>query len=254
MNKITNYHIGKLEYILTITGSVASIISVLILLFHDKSKAIFALIFVILFLTILIIRIFILIKNYFKLNYPNEIIKISTSYKYITNNDGTMITYEVYKTIQSKTIMLNEHEHRYDWSGTEEPVIESDLQEIMEKIKGGKNKYGKVKLRFKEPLLYNEIGIVHIKMICNDSNKKSRPYLESRVEEPTKMVQFQTILKHKNNEYKLPARLLKRKIHSEKPEEYQNIGSVEFDIYTKSYSHTLLTPEIGYFYKLEWDK
>jgi len=254
MNKITNYHIGKVEYFLTIAGSVASVLSVLSLLLYDKTNAILALIFVILFLVCILFRILIFFKNYFNFNYPNKLIKIATSYKYVTNNDGTMITYEVYKTVQSKTTLLNEHTHRYDWSGTEEPTIDSDLQEIVKKIKGGKRDYGLVTLRFKEPLLYNEIGIIHIKMICDDSDKKSKPYLESRVEEPTKMIQFETILKHKPNDYNEPAKLSRKKIESEKPDEYRYIRSVDFDNSTKSYSYILVSPDIGYFYKLEWIK
>lgn len=53
---------------------------------------------------------------------------------------------------------------------------------------------------------------------------------------------------------KMPAKLLKKPIESVIPAEYKQYGSVPFDQQSKSYQHCMTDPEIGFYYRLEWEK
>lgn len=47
---------------------------------------------------------------------------------------------------------------------------------------------------------------------------------------------------------------MRKKINPKKPEDYEEIDIVSFDSSTKSYDHTLLDPDVGYYYKLLWER
>jgi len=238
---------------LAIVASVASIISLVILIFNDSYKALIALIFLISVILILFVLVCIILKNYLKQAFPSGYAKISTINRYETK-DAKKITYEVYKHIQCKKAFLTEYDHGFDWTGSKLPKISSNLEIGTPDISKNINDYDKIHLQFEKPLLYNEIGIVHLRMDLDDSNQKSSPHIEIRVSEPTSMIQFQVILKYKPNKYNKDAVLMRKKIDQKKPEDYKDIDIVSFDRSTKSYDHTLLDPDVGYYYKLLWER
>ena len=247
MNDFFRSAFGCIEYFVTITGSIASIISLLTLTFQDKINAIFALFFIIVFLVLLLLRALL-----FKFKHPSGAIKISTLNKYVTEN-GKNICYEVRKHIQSKKFVLRHYHHKFKWSGSNEPKIFSDLQEVLLTTRGNNIEYDEIKLKFKKPLFYNEIGLIHLKMDLDDSDNKSKPYLAIKVEEPTKMIQFQCVLKYKPDGYDNKARLYRYKINSPIFSE-STIKKVNFDLITKSYDETVYNPDVGYYYVLKWEK
>lgn len=240
--------------ILTIVSSFASIIALLMGVLDSYSKIIIVLLFLSCVCLLILTRFFLAFKQYLKIAYPSGYVKISTINRYATD-DGNKILYEVYKHIQCKKAILTDYYHGFDWTGSQDPKITSDLQKVSKDlIKNNNGDYDKIHLQFKRPLLFNEIGIVHLKMDIDDSDRLSSPYIEIKVSEPTSMIQFQVILKYKSHDHSKSALLSRKKINSKKAEKYSKIKSVSFDSCTKSYDFTYLSPEVGYFYKLSWER
>ncbi|GHT35176.1 hypothetical protein FACS189434_12570 [Bacteroidia bacterium] len=115
-------------------------------------------------------------------------------------------------------------------------------------------KTDKVLLKLKKPIYYNQNCIIHFKTECDDTDKKSMPYVASRVEKETDIIHFRIILKHKPNEFDSNAILERELISSEIRVGYEKIKEIPFDKITKSYEYHLLAPETGYFYRIRWEK
>jgi hypothetical protein len=244
----------KPESLLTIIGSISSVLAIIILAFKDVHKANVALILFAIFLIVMIIRGFVFFKNYLKCSYPKGFSKISALYRY-TTLDAKFIEYETYKHIQCKAPFLTEHKHGFHWTGDKEPIISSNLQTVnINIIKGGNDDYDGVCLKFKNPLLFNEIGLVHIFMQLDDRNQISKTYLDSKIIEPIQMIQFFVELMYKPNDYNESARILRKSFKSNIPCQYEQIEKIDFDQRSKSYRHTLINPEVGYFYRIEWNR
>ena len=236
-----------------LAAGIASIISVFYLLFKDKTNGIIAVIAFVLFLISIIVLLWVTINKLIKTDYPQDYKKIIVFVSYETE-DGVKGKFEVFKVIQAKKLVLDRVEHCYKWSGSKEPTISSDLQEIREKIPSSSDDYDKAILVLKKPLAYNETGTIHFKADTDDVDRKALPYLDHKVDTEMNAISFRVTLKYKDNNYAKPAKLLKKPIKSNSPVGYKEIRSVAFDKESKSYQYNLLNPEIGYFYRLEWEK
>lgn len=105
----------------------------------------------------------------------------STFVKYETL-DGNMITYEAYKLIQAKKPILTELDYSFKWTGSHLPIISSDLQDVTNIVdENDATKYDRAILKFKKPIYYNQNCVIHFKAILDDTDKKSKPYVCSRV-------------------------------------------------------------------------
>lgn len=236
-----------------VVAGIASIVGVLYLLFNDKVNGIIALSIFVLFLISVIVLLWFTINKLIKTDYPQDYKKIIVFTSYETE-DGVKGKFEVFKVIQAKKLVLDKIEHCYKWSGSKEPVVSSDLQEIGKKIPSSSDDYDKAILILKKPLSYNETGTIHFKAEIDDVDGKALPYLDHKVDTDMNAINFRVTLKYKDNNYAKPALLLKKPIKSNTPIGYKEISSVPFDKESKSYQYNLLNPEIGYFYRLEWEK
>ncbi len=176
--------------------------------------------------------------------------------KYETEEDGTHINFETYRHIQNKQFVMTGYDHKFKWTGSIPPVISSKLQSVKDHIiKGEEGQYDAIRLELKKPIFYNEFAMIHIQALLDDTNKQSQPYVEFRVDYPIQMLHFRVILKHKTSEFKTPAILKRKKInHQIGGQAYAEIKSVSFNRDCKTYEYHLIEPEIGYFYRLEWEK
>lgn len=134
------------------------------------------------------------------------------------------------------------------------PVISSELQEIKHLTFSDTNQYDKAVLLLKRPLKFNETATVHFKAVTDDFDNKAQPYLDYKVNSDINVIHFRVTLKNKDENYSKPAKLLKKPIESVIPAEYEQYGSVPFDQQSKSYQHCMTDPEIGFYYRLEWEK
>ncbi|RTY77488.1 hypothetical protein EKL97_15365 [Flavobacterium sp. LS1P28] len=169
--------------------------------------------------------------------------------------DGNIITYETYKLIQSKKPILTEMEYSFKWTGTHLPKITSDLQDVVNIVdEQDVTKYDKALLKFRKPIYYNQNCVVHFKAELDDVDKKSLPHVETRVLNEIDIVHYRIILKHKPLEYNQNAILQKCKINSNVSSSFEKIREIPFDTLTKSYEYHLLNPEIGYYYRISWER
>ena len=209
----------------------------------------------VLFLIAILIKIFLVINKYVEVKNPKGYLKNSTFVKYSTN-DGRKIFYQVYRNIQCKKPILTEYEYGYKWSGTRPPKISSTMQEIGAIVGANKDghEYDKVVLKFKTPILYNQMATVNFNAELDDSDNKSLPHVENKVEDHIQIIHIRIELKHKKASFNKPAKLLKRAISSDVSEDFVEVESIPFDRGTKSYEYHLINPEIGYFYRIRWEK
>jgi hypothetical protein len=63
-------------------------------------------------------------NRFSKQHYPSGYLPISSFNRY-TTLDGKRIQYEVHRHIQVKTAYMKSFEHRFQWTGTKDPVVSS---------------------------------------------------------------------------------------------------------------------------------
>ena len=235
---------------ITFIASLASIAGLIIAILNKTYAVFIALGILILFLSIVLLKFFSVVNRFLLQKTENGFHKFANYVRYSTN-DGKHISYVLQKYIQAKVLMINEHVHKFHWSGTCEPIITSSLQEFVAFNRTPKGEYDEVILRFKTPLTYNDFAIVHIKMELDDSDNKSEPYCEQAVKEPLQLLDFRIELRHL--EQNPDAKILKKKLGAPFSE-YEILGYVKFDINSRCYEHSEFNPHVGYSYRIEWNK
>lgn len=233
-------------------AGLASIIGLAILALSDQTNAIIALSFLCFSLATLLICIIYALHSFIKKENGNNHLKVSVFTKFETL-DKTHSVFETYRVIQSKSLVLSEIEQKFKWSGSRLPIVSSKFQTVKDVITE-KQDYDKAILSFKKPLLYNETGVVHFKAETDDYDGTAKPHLDYRVESPINIIHYRVILKHKDSDFNTPAEILRKPIHSKHPVDYEKIGTIAYDERAKSYEYYLTDPEVGYFYRLQWEK
>lgn len=230
----------------------ASIVSVLFLVFSDEANALIALAFFCLFLLITLFSILRVLQMFVRKENERDHKKVSVFTTFETL-DETHSRFETYRVIQSKRLVLSEVDQNFKWSGSKMPRLSSDLQTIrMVQTKDGD--YDKAVLVLKRPLVYNETCTIHFRAEMDDFDGKAQPHLDYRVDMSLSIIHFRVILRHKGDEFARPAKVLRRRVQCEHPADYEEIGSVAFDKRSRSYQYNLIDPEVGYYYRLTWEK
>lgn len=179
---------------------------------------------------------------------------ISSYIKYSTD-DGENISFENHRVIQVKCSLMQIFDMGFKWTGNKSIQITSELQDV-QRIKSNENEeeYDSAVLALRKPALYNETIVIHFKSKMNDADRISVPKVGIAVTSPVEFVQFTVSLKYKDDNFNKTAKVQRRKINSQTPNEYATIGSVTFDKISKQYEYSLVNPEPGYFYHLIWDR
>lgn len=250
--------------ILTIIGSIASIVGIVIALLSDKDKAIIALICVVVALLVVVACIVRYIKHYIEQEHSyldrfieqehnEDFLKLSffTTFKQI---DNTHSEYDGYRLIQSKRPVLKEVPWAFKWTGSKLPEISSTLQDCNGQINPSANDYDKVILKFRKPLKYNETAVLHFHAKMDDIDGKAQPHLDVKIESPFSMVHYRVVLCNKADDFKSNAKFMRMPIQCGTPSKYETLETIPFDPLTHSYEHVLTNPEVGYYYRLEWEK
>lgn len=243
----------RLPAILTIISSIASILGLIIIGCSDTVGIIIALSFFCLSLSSILIAIIIVLFSFVKKSHKFPYEKVSAFTKYETE-DGINILHETYSVIQSKRIILTEYKQGFKWSGSKPPEIESHLQKVERIISNDGYSYDYVLFKLNKPLIFNETGVIHFQAKMSDVDGAAKPYLDFKVEKPTNIIHYRVILKQKPNGYNQPAKFLRKKIDTEISSNYKVTDSVPFDEKSKSYEYYLIHPEVGYYYRMEWEK
>jgi hypothetical protein len=245
-------YIFRKSWILIVGFSVfCSILSLLGFFLKDDKMSLIALISFCLFLIAIILLLFWAIGEYLK-NQSKSPYVVNFLYFRYTTNDGNFIEYETFKNIQCKRIIMDSINYSFKWSGSKLPEISSNLQTISSKINVNKRDYDNVELKLSQPILLNETDVVHFKAKLDDSDKASATYLETRVANVTKAVLFRVELRYKSDTYSTPAKIARMPIASSTSPVWENIAHTPF--VHKVYEYQLVNPEVGYFYRLSWDR
>jgi hypothetical protein len=222
----------------------------LIVFINDTNKVLYSFIF---FNILLLVLVGTLVYTILKLinNSTDEFESKSTFIKYETV-DGNKITYEVYKLIQCKRPISSDYTYNFKWSGTHLPTIYSNLQDVTD-IYDDKNpsNYDRAILKFKNPLKFNDSCVLHFKADLDDTDQKSDTYVSNRILKPVDVIHLRVILKHKSNSSNA---VLERKKIDSVSQNFIELKEIAFDLNSKSYEHHLLNPEVGYIYRLRWER
>lgn len=235
-------------------ASLASIIGLIIAFSSKEYAIIISLVTFCLVLILILVAILIAINKTIVRNHPEEYKKVSSFYVFQCD-DGIHSTFETYRLIQCKRAILSKLEYKYKWSGNIFPKISSDNQ-LIEQLPPNNDpcKYDTAIIKFTKPLTYNESTVLHIKTENDDIDGKAKPYLECKLTSSIEIMQFKILLAYKPETYSKMAIVTRRLIDSETTPEFERIGSVSFNQKYKQYAHVILRPDVGYIYRIEWEK
>lgn len=235
-------------------AGIAGVVGLVVLFVRQPRDIIIALATIIVLLILLFLRLWTVLGNYVSTKYPEGHVVISTLARYSTV-DGYKYKHEVFKHVHCKRPFMVDFMYGYRWTGSRAPTsISSDYQEIGERATAQAGGYDQVRLVLKKPLFYNEVGVVHVVLHLDDHDQKSEPHLDTRVTEPTQLLRWHVELRHLHARYAKPAKVSRRKIDAKAPQNYSHLATVSFDPISKSFEHYIPHPDVGYFYRLSWDK
>ncbi|HEV2150574.1 MAG TPA: hypothetical protein VGR37_24455 [Longimicrobiaceae bacterium] len=234
-------------------AALASIIGLIVVFIVDQWAALIALCAIIIFLSATLWKIYQVLNSFVAVRYPAGYSSVSTFIRYSTS-DGNRLRYEVYKYIQCRQPLMTRFDYEFKWSGTHPPALASDFQRVGEITPGDVGGYDKVCLEFPTPLRYNQAALIHLAMNLDDADRKSEPFISTRVSEPLQLLQWRVELRHTGKGYKKTARVLKQRLDSKFSPRAVQIGTVPFDPVSKSFEYHISNPEPGYHYRLEWDR
>ena len=169
-------------------GTCASIFGLVIVFLPNPWALILALSIFVSMLMWIFYKIINLIDSFVSNKTSEGYLKFATYVRYSTS-DGKHIHYELYKFIQCKQLLMDMHLHEFNWSGSKEPRVSSSQKDFIQIVKPiSKNDLPKVALKFKKPLVYNDISIVEIIMDIDDSDHKSKKFVGHPVLENIQLI------------------------------------------------------------------
>jgi len=189
-----------------------------------------------------------------KQNSPEPYERISSFYEF-RSDDGQKSTFELYRLIQSKRVLLTHIEYKFKWSGSKKPAISSNSQNLGPIVDShDTNTWDKCDIYFKRPLTYNESTVVHIKTENDDYDGKAEPYISTKLDSPIKIMQYKVLLSYKPADYTQKALFERKRIDADVDAKWEYIDSISFDSKYKQYQYVAVDPEPGYIYRILWEK
>lgn len=237
----------------SIVVSISSFVGLFYLILADPQSTIIALsVFCVMVVAFTGYLIWLLYKSFENLNNPFHV--NSQFVKYETS-DANRVIFECFKVAQAQQPLLTEYPWQFKWTGTQMPVISSDCQVVGTLTQDGdRTNYDKVVLKFPQPLHLNQTTVIHFKAVMNDADSSSEPKVEAKIIHECDFIQFRIVLRYKDPDKTAPAILERKKIDTQTGSGFDQITMVPFDKDTKSYEHQLFSPEVGYIYKIRWDR
>lgn len=244
-----------IEKPLIILGTLASILSVVLLCFNNLIASFIAVCCLCVALFVLIWGLLNAIFKYTEQINKTDYRRIATFIEYKTNN-AEIIEFQSYRIIQVKTPVLKSIDVIYNWSGNGKTEITSDLQHIGDKIDNIEKPrgYSKATLTLQQPKLYNETAVFHHKITADDADYSSDTKVELKIDEPIDLVRVNISLGYKPDNYRGTAKVERSAITHDGPPSYEQVVLIPFDPILKEFTYTLKYPDPGYFYKISWDR
>lgn len=235
-------------------GSICSIVSVAALCFKSYIAIVISVSALCIALVVILVAI-VRVLNRFLEDKSGEDYKCVSSFIRYKTADGENIEVESYKLIQVKCSLMQFFDVGFKWTGKNFPEISSDLQTVENSLPSqDSTSYDKVRLRLKQPALYNETTVIHFRSKTNDAEKISEPKVEVCVKWPIEFIQINIHLGYKDTTCVETARIERKKINSDVPQKYEVVKSIPFDNRSRQYVYSFINPEPGYFYKIVWER
>ena len=186
---------------------------------------------------------------YVKANNPAPYL-IDSVYAKIVYTGPSEGSYEFFKTVQNKRMFMSEFTQKLNWTGSGLKNLQSPLSHKIDHITEPFHMH-KFVFNFPVPLLYNQVTTIHLSMDIEDVNNTCEPWLGQDIKQPTHLLYFSVVLKYKPDTYSASAIITKSLIGS--PSANERIATVPFEPKTMSYTY-VVQPEMGYSYRIEWEK
>ena len=236
-------------------GALASIIGISATnWFSDPTKAWIALAMFILLLLFAGWRTYAVTTHFLKQHYPKGYLPLSAASKW-TTSDGKNVSYELIRHIQIKRPVMTYFDHKFFWSGTKDPVVNSVLQtpSVLTGTDGETSKT--CRLHFRTYKKFNEVEVLQILMEIDDSDEASSPHLAHRVESPIRLITFEVELLHADKKYfGKHAKLCRSSLEKGESAIVEHLKLIPFNSMTRSYSLQLPDPEPGFKYIFSWER
>lgn len=185
--------------------------------------------------------------------YPNGYSVISTTTT-LSTLDGSALVYEVFKHVQIKRSFLADVTHSFTWSGTERPVVSSDLQTVRETLSQA-NGNTSVMLGFDRIKRYDDVAVIHFRMKASDADKKSNPVLGVKVADELQVIDLTVQLLHASSSYQGSADFERFPIGvAATAANTQPLKTIAFNTQLKKFEITYPNPAPGYVYQLRWTR
>ena len=207
-------------------GTICSIASVVFVIVYKDTAAWIALGTLSVSLLLILIALLRVLNKYLEedKNGDHRCISSFITYK---SEDGNHVSFEMCRFIQVKCAIMQAFDTGFKWTGTNSPEWRSDLQYVENVTKAKNNSdYDKLILRFKNPPIYNQTAVIHYRADIDDSDHKSIPAVDIKVESPTDYVRIIVELGYKSHKNAIAQRKL---IHSQSPTEFQTIKEIPND-------------------------
>lgn len=235
---------------------VASIVS-LVVAFIDKNWAVYvALSFVCLSLVSFIVAVALLFFKRSSTKYPEGFKRVA-SFCFYRTEDGENITCTAKRIIQCKSLCLSEIEHKFKWTGRNMPDFSAGKHKVISKTTttgSGDYDFDVTKIRLTCPLLYDETETINVEAVVNDADHVSKPFLCNIVKYPVGHLVFSVLLGYKPDGFSKPAVLYKKKIGCDTDPAFELVEEIPFDAKHKRYYVEKDDPDVGYLYKIEWER
>lgn len=186
--------------------------------------------------------------------YPKGFRPIATFIRY-TTTDGKLIMHETFRHIQIKHTFLTQIEHRFRWTGTHEPEMSSELQTLGPVTHDEATDFKVRCVKFERPRFYNDAEVVHLQSKLDDSDEKSQTFVSVLIDTPITIVQFRVELLHcQHQQFAGMHAYVERKRKTINAPQFELVGTVAFELMSRSFAYLLKHPEPGYEYRMRWDR
>lgn len=248
-----NIFVTYIYPIITAFGVIITISSFFLNNAGNNIYTIIALAMLCIFLSSILFAILLALRNFIISHFKDDYRRVSSFYVYEEDQKGVS-TFEMYRLIQCKRILLTGVPYKYKWTGGSTPKITSNHQKIKKEKVGKKDEWDEVTLKFAKPLTFNESTVLHVKTDNKDLNNKAKPWIECKLETPIEFMHFRILLSYKEKDYSDPAIFERKRINANMNNEFETIDRISFNKTYMQYSYSCMNPEPGYYYRLRWEK
>lgn len=235
-------HIGFLSAIVTIAAFVIDKV------FDSKTSAIIALLVYSVGVSALMASIYRLFSKSMSARSKDGFCRMATTCIFRTE-DGKNARFECRRFIQSKSAFLTSIKHDFKWRGTGSYIIESGGSKLTPTCSADSGEFDHVIVPIGKNLYYNECDVVEVSFLSDYANIK--PVFTQKIEQPIGTLEFKVMLGHKDDAGEIS--LYRKPIKSSVDKEYDVVSKLSFNKTFRMYEYSF-TPEVGYIYKLEWQK